>query len=206
MASDKSIAIVGFETRYVYNPETRKHDKPEDYVIYGPRFDVQNTQVVERVSSLDPSRLRDMGSEDQNNMKREFFRYRWEQIEPAYKAWKDGNEIPVHGIAIAMLPSLGKQQADALRASGFKTIEDLAQANDGAIGRIPLPNARSLREEAIQFLEAQKTGAAAAEVAELRAQLNEAVAMISEMQKDKPKRGRPPKSQDEPEAETEDAA
>lgn len=204
--AENSIVVVGFETKYEYNPATRQHDRPVDYVTYGERFSIATQQVVERVDSLNPARLKHVGSSNQRDMKMAFFKQRWDQIEPAYKAWKEGNELPEHGTSISMLPSLGKPQVDALRAAGFKTIEDLADAPDSAIGRIPLPNKSSLKKEAHDFLEARKTGAASARVSELEAKLEAAINMIAELQADKPKRGRPPKAKDDEVQADEEAA
>ena len=98
--AENSIVVLGFETRYGYNPETKANDKPVDYVMYAERFSA-NTQVVhERIDSIDPARLRHIGSESQRDMKRAFFENRWRQVEPAYKAWKEGNEIPADGTSI----------------------------------------------------------------------------------------------------------
>lgn len=197
--ADNSIVIVGFHTEYA-------GDKAIDYVTYGERFSIATQQIVDRVDSLNPAKLKERGSPNQRDMKQAFFENRWRQIEPAYKAWKDGNETPENGTPISMMPRLNKPQVDALRSAGFKTIEDLATAPDSAIQRIPLPNKSTLKADAHEFLEARKTGAASAEVAELRKQLEAAVEMIAELkaepQADKPKRGRPPKS----EAEKEEAA
>ena len=208
--AENSIVVVGFETRYEYNPKTRTNDRPIDYVMYAERFSA-NTQVVsERIDSINPAKLRHVGSDSQRDMKRAFFEHRWSQIEPAYKAWKEGNEIPEHGTSIAMLPSLGKPQIDALRSAGFKTIEDVAEAPDSAIQRIPLPNKATLKKEAVDFLEARKTGENAAKVADLEAKLEAAISMISELQaekNEKPRRGRPPKAKaEETEANSEEAA
>ena len=197
--AEQSIVVIGFEVRQNQKGEN------EEYVIYAPRFAEQSSQIPMRIRDIHPDNLRNVGSPNQKDMKRAFFENRWRQIEPAYKAWKEGNDVPLHGTPLTVMPGITEPMAKVLRGVGFKTVEDIAEAHDGAIGKIPLPNTRGLKKQAMDFLEARKEGATAAEVANLKAQLEEAVAMIGELKADKPKRGRPPKAKED-EIETEDAA
>lgn len=198
MAND--IVVVEFNQAY-------ENGKMVDYVLYGERSSIHAQVTSARVDELNPEKLRSRGSENQRDLKRAFFEHRWEQIRPSYEAWKDGHEIPETGTPIDVMPNLNKAQIQALKGARFKTIEDIANATDSSLGRIPLPNPRDLKQRAVDFLEARNTGKAAAEVSELRAQLEEAVAMIAELKADKPKRGRPPKDKAETdETEAEEAA
>lgn len=182
--SQNNIVVVGFETKYGRN------NKPVDYVQYGERYSIQSQVVSARVSDLDPANLRDgVGSEHNMNMKRAFMINRWRQIEPAYNAWKSGQDLPVRGTPIDLLPGFNKHQLDEIKKAGFKAIEDLAESHEEALGKINLPDRKGLKKKAEEFLKAQDTGKAAEEINELKAQLDAAVEMIAELKasNDKPK-------------------
>ncbi|TIS05763.1 MAG: hypothetical protein E5X09_20610, partial [Mesorhizobium sp.] len=60
--------------------------QPEDWVTYSPSHSPLNTRTTERVRHLlpDPSLM----GEDQDGEKLRFMTARWNQIEPAYEAFK----------------------------------------------------------------------------------------------------------------------
>lgn len=129
----------------------------------------------------------------------------WSVVQPQYEAWKQGHEIPESGTPIGAWPGVSPEQAQVLRNAGFKSVEELANANDSAINRIQLPGARTLAENAKRFIAAQDKATVVNELAEkdakiasLNEQLEElrqiVLAKMNSDDDDQPKRrGRPPK-------------
>lgn len=125
----------------------------------------------------------------------------WDLVRPAYEAWKRGQEIPDNGTPLAAWPGVTREQVEILRGNGYRTVEELAAANDSAINRIQLPGARNLVEQAKAFLAAADKSKVASElaqkdeqIAQLKADQDELKAMIEQLMADKPRRGRPPKA------------
>lgn len=78
----------------------------------------------------------------------------WDVIEPAYRAWKMGQAVPEIGTPLASWPGLGAEQADVLRSFGIRTVEELRNATEAVLTRIPLPAIRALQKDAGIFLDA----------------------------------------------------
>lgn len=119
----------------------------------------------------------------------------WPSIKPAYEAWKRGEEAPVDGVPLDAWPALDKRASKALKGAGIKTVEDFANVPDAHLGKLMVPNARQLRNNAKHYLEARTNGAPVAaamaeqdeklaamqrENAELKAQMAE---MLAELRK-----------------------
>lgn len=126
----------------------------------------------------------------------------WNVVRPAYEAFKQGQEVPDNGTPLAAWPGITPEQASVLRGAGFCTVEDVAQATDSTIGRIQLPGARLIVENAQRFLKAQDKAQVASElaakdeqIAALKADQEELKALVEQLMADKPRRGRPPKSE-----------
>lgn len=205
----KTIRILSFfQKSSIRNGETVFHD----WVRYAPLHAVQTVVNEERVDRLRPTEA--LENDPDRGERIDFIRARWAEIEPAYAAWKETNEIPESGSPLAAWPGVTPEQAQALRASGLRTIEDVATIPDHLMARVHLPNMRDLRNQAKAFLEARGTQDIASEIAAERAkteamreQLDEALRMLNELTApsgDAPKRGRKPKAveaEDEPEDE-----
>jgi hypothetical protein len=186
-----NIVILGFKTEYA-------NGKEEDWVLYAPRHSAASTQTWERVKALrpDPAKIGTISSENRN-MKLAAMTAFWEQIEPAYKAWKEGYEAPASGTSLRSWPALRQEQIDALVRGGVRSIEDLAECPDHALGRIQLPGLQSLKRQAVEFLKNKDKHDIAKQLADSKAanealaeQLQAAMELLEEM---KPKRGRPRK-------------
>jgi hypothetical protein len=99
-----------------------------------------------------------------------------------YKAWVAGQALPESGTPIANWPAASPAQVKMLVSQGFRTLEDLAAANEEALARIG-PGTRSLRDLAKHWLESSvSSGAAAAKISALEIsnqQLAEANAALS---------------------------
>ena len=143
-------------------------------------------------------------------------RIRRDAVLPAYEAWKKGEELPTDGTPIGAWPGITPDQAAGLKAAGLRSIEEVANANDALMSKIPLPNVRGLKELAANFLAGSDRAKVAAsladkdrELAEMREQLEELRQLtIASMQaadsdleadgSEAPRRrGRPPKIHDE---------
>jgi hypothetical protein len=153
----------------------------------------------ERISRLTPPEFME---NDDGGLKMAALRSQWNQIEPSYAAWKQGQEIPESGTPLGAWPAIDAARAEALRAAGMRTVEDVARVGENVLARPPLPNLRALKDQAKAFLENRDLSARDAQISDLQAQNAAMLEMLAELQADKPKRGRPPKAQaDEPEEE-----
>lgn len=130
----------------------------------------------------------------------------WAVVKPQYEAWKAGHETPETGTPIGAWPGVSPEQAQVLRNAGFRSVEELASANDSAINRIQLPGARTLQENAKRFLAAQDKASVVNELAAKDQQIASLTDQLEELRQivlakmadeDTPKRrGRPPKVDD----------
>jgi hypothetical protein len=151
----------------------------EDWVLVSNRTAMSDTGQYQyatwyRVAELMPSEKLKSG------MKADFVRARWQRIEPAWKAWRETNEIPDEGTPLTAWAGVTAQEAETLRAMGVKTVEDLATMPEGNVAAARLPNTRRLREMAQTFLSSQPQADAQRRIETLEAQLAEAVRMLSE--------------------------
>lgn len=128
----------------------------------------------------------------------------WDAIRPQYEAFKRGSELPENGTPLGAWNAVTPEQAQVLKLAGFRSVEEIASANDSVLSRIQLPGARGLVEQAKMFLEStdrSKAAAMAAEkdaiIAALKEDQEEMKQLLLEMQAQlaeaKPRRGRPPK-------------
>lgn len=135
----------------------------EDWVTFAPAHSPLATGNTERVRHLipDPTRV----GEDQDGAKLVFMAARWAQIEPAYDAWKKGQDLPISGTPLTVWPGLNADQVAVLRQVGIRSVEEIRDLSETQISRVPLPNVRELKQQAYLFLE--NTGAAAAAAREV---------------------------------------
>lgn len=178
-------AVINFKTTY-------KGDAPTHWVMLAPSVaESDKCATWHRVEKLRPYETTDdsvMGSPSYQAMSA-----RWEIIEPKLTAYLQGAEIPEDGTPLGAWGGLTSEQADVFRGFKIRTVEEVAALRDTDIQRIPLPNARKLKGLATAFLENKDASAAQAELADMRAQM---AAMQEALEaQNKPKRGRPPKSE-----------
>ena len=164
--------------------------KEIDRVVYAPLHAILTTQNDAAISALKP---RDPLDPDSEHSKAQYAR--WSAIEPAYAAWKSGNEIPENGTPLSAWSALSQSQVDALKGHAIRTVEDLAGLPDGGLSKFMLPNMRELRSQAQLFLQAadqtsaaqsmshlqSQVEAAQSESAEMRKQLDDALRMLNEL-------------------------
>jgi hypothetical protein len=104
---------------------------------------------------------------------------RWDQIEPAYRAWKEGNEIPEEGTPLGAWSGLTQDQAEGLKRSGLRTVEELANASEGILVKMAVPNVLKLKAMASTYLDSKDLTSFSNELADKDAELK---AMREEME------------------------
>lgn len=112
-----------------------------------------------------------------------------------WSAYEQGKEMQISGTPIELLPGLAHGMADALKAIYIYTIEQMAGLPDIALQRVGM-GGNDIRKRAKEYI-----SKGSAEVGELRRQLDEAQAAISELRAQlgaKPARGRKPKTDSQP--------
>ena len=199
-----TIVVLGFKQTFEKNPKTGLMDRPVDWVEYAPVHAVQSTQITERVDKMRPPESGIRG--DDEGKKIAYLRFRWDMIEKAYNAWKQGIEIPLDGTPLGVWPGINEAQANAFRAVGIKTVEAIRDIPDGLIGKVALPGVREIVKQARFFLDSRDASSSAAKQAEqdsrikgLEEQLAAAMELLEQQTKRKP--GRPRKEAAEAETE-----
>ena len=203
-----SLRVIKFWTKYTQQPDGST--RPDDWVEYCAVGQAQLATTTASVKSL--SRVRPV-IDHSDDIAAKVANARWDAIRPLYEAWKAGHEAPIHGTPFAAWPGISPEQAEILRTSGYRTVEELAEASDGALNHIRLPGVREIQANAKRFLGSKDQAKVAAELAkkdaelaDMRDELEELKASMAAMraEQDKPRRGRPPKAHADDE--TEDAA
>ncbi len=186
-----SIRVLGFKTEY------RDGKEAIEWVEYAPVSAIMTTRIWERVKKMRPP---ENIANDDEGKKMDFMRHRWSMIEPAYEAWKAGQEMPIDGTPLGAWHGVTTEQVTAIQRLGIRTVEEVATMTDSVVVKLPIPNPRELVRQAKAFLEASDRGQAAKKVAEqdakisaLEEQLAAAMELLSEKTDPAPKRGRPPK-------------
>lgn len=164
MVDRPTIVVLGFKTTYEKNKTTGKLDRAVDWVTYAPAHMAMFTQITERVDFMRPP---ENLSNDDEGKRMDFLRYRWEMIDRAYRAWKEGHEIPVDGTPLASWPGLNSAQADVFRALAIKSVEQIATLPDAMIARVQLPAVRDIIKQAQAFLAASDRTSTANRLTEL---------------------------------------
>lgn len=101
-----------------------------------------------------------------------------EHFNSVYRAWKEGNELPVNGTPIKTWPLLSPAQVKNLLAAKCFTVEDLAVANEPLIAMLGM-GGRDLKGKAQAYLEqANNGGKVASELAALKVRLEDMAAQI----------------------------
>lgn len=72
----------------------------------------------------------------------------WAVMEPAYLAWKKGQEAPLTGTPLKMWPAIKPAQIRTLQNVGIRTVEELELLSDTDADRIGMMEARHLRARA----------------------------------------------------------
>lgn len=179
-----TIRILGFRTTYLKRPGSSE-PVARDWVKYAPLHDI-NTVTEEMVHIMKPKE--EWADDEDKGLKAGHMATLWAQIEPHYKAYKEGTEVPTHGIPLSAWAGVTTEQADVLRKIGVRTVEEVASMTETQLGKVMLPNARSLKTTAAEYLESRKDTETASKVAALEernealtAQLEEMASMIADL-------------------------
>lgn len=184
-----TIRVTGFKIEYAMNKETGKRDRPIEWVEYAPVHAVMTSRIWDRVKNLMPPENID---NDDDGKKIAFMRHRWAMIEPAYEAWKQGQDLPLNGTPLAAWAGVTAEQAQALSRMGIRSVEEVASLTDSVMGKVPLPNVRDLIAQAKAFLDASDRNVVAdklagqqSEIDGLKEQLAAAMELLEEQTKGK---------------------
>lgn len=148
-----------------------QEDRPP-YVTYELRSEEDRSEYVEgqvKFKDVAYAMITPMGSKDRverkvsdwfpqlkEAVKAGRFKQEWlAAFEAQFKAWQQGQEIPVNGISIRSWPVATPSQVKALLALQVLTVEDLAIANEQTLGRIGM-GGRALKQQAVDFLAGAK--------------------------------------------------
>ena len=177
-----SIRAVEFKTDYAKK-------KPVDWVRLAPSGEAHlKTQTWHRVEKLRPPVTLD--DRDRNADTHVAMSARWTVIEPAYKAWKAGTEIPENGTPLAAWSGVTPDQADLLRNMSIRTVEDVRDMSESAFTKLPMPNARQLPKLAKEFLEGADSADKDKKIADLEERMMAMTEML-EAQAEKTPRAKP---------------
>lgn len=185
MSQVATIRVVRFWTEYKTASDGTMREI--DMVEYGPVGQIHMRTTRDTVSRLSKVRPVDPYSEDEGA---KLAGIRWSIIEPQYRAWKKGQDVPEDGTPLAAWPGLTAEQLEIVRHTGLRSIEELAGANDAVLSQIKLPNTNSLREQAKLFLAskdkhamANRFSAVESENKDLKDQLEEMRKIVLELQR-----------------------
>lgn len=207
MSITSNVRVIKFWTKY--KPDGAGGFKGVDMVEYCAVGKANMATTVATVASLGKLLPLEPGDE---NMAIMMAHARWNSIKPQYDAWKEGRETPIDGTALAAWPGISSDQAEFLRNMGIRTVEEIADASDSIITKIPFPGARELRSSAQAFLKSADKTKVASEITNLTEQnralteqLEEMRQIVLEMQEDRNsekqgKRSRRNSAETEPEA------
>jgi hypothetical protein len=118
----QQIDIGRFFTKYVPDPNDPSVMVGVDYVEYGPFGALDRHKTVEKVSRI----MAVQASEDTDNLAIILANLRKNQIEPRYKAWKEGREMPIDGTPLGAWIVLTQEDADLFRLNRIHTVEQVA--------------------------------------------------------------------------------
>jgi len=97
-----------------------------------------------------------------------------------YSKWKQGEELPVDGTAIAFCTVFSKLQIKQLKEAGIRTVEELAEANEDRLTTIGM-QARSYRDIARKWLENEDKSMSAKRLSETEIENQQMKEQIAKM-------------------------
>lgn len=176
MSDNIGIQIVKFWTNY----KPGKDGRPVgiDMVMYGPVGRIDRQCTTSTVASL--GRLQPYNPGD-NNIAVQMAHARWQRIEPAYRAWKEGREIPATGTPLGAWPQLAADQVEGLHMLGIRSVEDVANASESVLQKFPFSSARDVQKSAKLFLSAFDKQKTAQDIEQLQAEKDELKDQLEEM-------------------------
>lgn len=180
--------VLGFKTEY-------RADKATDWVEIAPSGEAfERTRTWHRIKDITPPDIVD--ETRANSVSHKVLAARWAAIAPKYKAWKDGQDIPVDGTPLAAWAGVSPEQVAHLRHMGIYTVEGVRDMGEGAITRLPFPNARKLPALAGEFLASKGEAEKDREIADMRERMAIMEEMLAANMSEKRGPGRPKKQEE----------
>lgn len=180
--------VVEFKTEYPVGKA------PYDVVCVAPAGEgFTRCQTWLRISEIKPKGTDEISPELSESLTYQAQKGRWSVIGPKYEAWKQSNEIPETGMALAAWAGVSKEIADILRRQGIMTVEDVSQMTPDAAAKLPMPNARKLPKMAADYLSSRKDEAVIEENEALRERIAAMEEMLADLAGGKRGPGRPKK-------------
>lgn len=183
-----NIVVLDFKTVYRNGGKTAR-----DMVLYGPRDSIMGSQIWEYVDFMRPDRMKEAETHAQGE-RQKFIEARWAVIGPKYEKWKASGDVPETGTPLRAWAGVNPEQIKELARHGVLTVEDLAAVGENMVGKVMLPDLRTLASQAQIFLDSRPAAEMSEEMAKLREELDAAKALLAEQMAPKPK-GRPRKSE-----------
>lgn len=181
--------ILGFKAEYRNNREI-------DWVEIAPAGEAfERTRTWLRIKDITPPA--NVDETRANGLSYKVMAARWAVIEPKYRAWKAGQDIPEDGTPLAAWAGVSPEQAAHLRHMGIKTVEAVKDMGEGAIARLPFPNARKLPELAAEWLSSKDAADKDRELEEMRERMAIMEEMLAAQMPEKRGPGRPRKQEEE---------
>lgn len=162
--------------------------KRDDWVQWVKKGDSMRSTVSEKVSRLKKGMV---GEEI------------WAVIKPYYERWLDGLERPIIGMPLDAAPFATQEMVRVLAQVEIRSVEDLANAEEAALTKLPIPGIIGMRAKAKALLDAranlapvsEELAALRQEVEALKKERNEALELADAMaQEADKKRSRKPES------------
>lgn len=155
--------------------------KAADWVRWVKKGDSMRPTVAEKVTRLKKGML---GEEI------------WAVIKPYYDRWKEGQDAPIIGMPLEAAPFATKEMVRVLGQVEIRSVEDLANAEEAALNKLPIPGILGMRAKAKALLDARANLAPVSqELAALREQVqvlqkarDEALELADEMAKEADKK------------------
>lgn len=155
--------------------------KAADWVRWVKKGDSMRPTVAEKVARLKKGML---GEEI------------WAVIKPYYDRWKEGQDAPIIGMPLEAAPFATKEMVRVLGQVEIRSVEDLANAEEAALNKLPIPGILGMRAKAKALLDAranlapvsQELAALREEVKALQKARDEALELADEMAKEADKK------------------
>lgn len=187
---DTGVRAIRFWTEYIPQPdgELKEVDKVE-YCGAGAANRATTVATWRSITALRPI------ADQENDMAAIMAHAIRDSLEPAYKAWKFGQEIPETGTPLAAWPAVSADHVKVFQANGIRTVEEIANMPEQIRQKIPLPGLIRLQDMAKSYLEnkdrTRVDSAIAerdAEIAQLKEQVKEMYELMSATTEPQPKK------------------
>ncbi len=118
-----------------------------------------------------------IAGDNKNIISRKLSDYDRRRFRDQYRAWQSEQEVPEHGTPLEEWPALSASIIRELKHLHIKTVEALADLNDGQLQNLG-PGAFKLRAQAQAFLEASEDTAAAQKLAIRNQELQDTISAM----------------------------